>query len=73
MSKMGVMLFCVATVNVNCQAAAVKIYTVFGRTNLQLMYGVSGSERFRGQSAENVVILVFATMHLYFKTRLRKC
>lgn len=53
-SKTGVMLFRASTVNVNCQPAAVNVSTTFGRTNLQLMYGESGYERFDGQSAENL-------------------
>lgn len=53
MSKTGVTLFQVATVNVNCQPAAVNVSAAFGRTNLQLTYRAYGFERFRGQSAEN--------------------
>jgi len=52
-SKTGVMLFQVATVNANCQPAAVNVSIAFGRTNLHLMYR-KYHDSFRGQPAENL-------------------
>lgn len=61
-SKTGVTLFRVATVNANCQAAAVNVSAALGRTNLQLMHAVQGFERFRGQSAENSNLTLFPSL-----------
>lgn len=61
-SKTGVMLFQVATVNANCQPAAVNASIAFGRRNLHLMY-IEYNESFKGQPAENLNLYV--NKHLF--------